>query len=48
MHDVELYLSNSLGSDRTDAMPWSEAFIGKMYQCQDEDDFIDLIRKVRI
>ena len=45
---VELYLHNSLGSDRTDAMPCSEAFIGKMYQCQDEDDFMDLIRKVRI
>ena len=48
VYDVELYLHNSLGSDRTDAMPWSEAFIGKMYQCQDEDDFMDLIRKVRI
>jgi hypothetical protein len=48
IYDVELYLHNSLGSDRTDAMPWSEAFIGKMYQCQDEDDFMDLIRKVRI
>ena len=48
VYDVELYLHNSLGSDRTDAMPYSEAFIGKMYNCQDEDDFMDLIRKVRI
>jgi len=48
VYDVELYLHNSLGSDRTDAMPYSEAFTGKMYQCQDEDDFMDLIRKVRI
>jgi hypothetical protein len=48
VYDVELYLHNSLGSDRTNAMPYSEAFIGKMYQCQDEDDFMDLIRKVRI
>ena len=47
-YDVELYLHNALGSGRTNAIPYSDAFIGKMYPCQDEDDLMDLIGKIRI
>ena len=48
VYDVVLYLSHSLGSGKTDEMPVKDAFVGKEYQCQDEDDFMKLIKKVRI
>lgn len=48
IHDVELYFSQASGGGRTDFLSWKEAFVGEAYTCKDEDDFMELIKKVRI
>ena len=47
-YNVELYLKHSLGTGKTSRLDAKDAFVGKMYECEDENDFIDLIKKVRI